>query len=123
MSEAMLYRWDDMPAEQLSPTILRKFVTGQQCMFARLELKKGCQVPEHSHPNEQISFIASGSLRFRLGDGSTRIVSAGEVLVIPGNLPHSAEALEDTLDFDVFAPPRADWIAGTDAYLRSSPSR
>ena len=90
-------------------------------MLARLELQKGCKVPLHSHANEQISFIASGALLFRLGDGDgaeEKLVSAGEVLVIPGGLPHSAEAMEDTVDFDVFAPPREDWIKHTDSYLR-----
>ena len=53
-----------------------------------------------------------------LGDGQVLTVRAGELLVIPANMPHAAVALEDTLDLDVFAPPRADWIAGTDAYLK-----
>jgi quercetin dioxygenase-like cupin family protein len=87
-------------------------------MLARLTLRKGAIVPEHSHENEQITYILEGALRFTLGDGRVLTVSAGEILVIPSNLPHKAEALEDTLDLDVFAPPRADWIAGTDAYLR-----
>ena len=45
-------------------------------------------------------------------------VRAGQVLVIPSNVPHMAEALEDTLDVDVFSPPRQDWLDGSDAYLR-----
>ena len=90
-------------------------------MFARLELRKGCIVPRHQHPNEQISYITEGALRFLLGeDGSAteKIVRAGEVLIIPGNLPHFAEALEDTIDFDIFSPPRQDWISRDDSYLR-----
>ena len=87
-------------------------------MLARIVLRKGCVVPEHSHPNEQIAFILNGALRFQI-DGETHTVRTGEVLVIPANLPHSAIALEDTVDFDVFAPPRQDWIDGHDAYLRA----
>jgi quercetin dioxygenase-like cupin family protein len=101
--------------------LTRQFVSGSQAMLARLELKKGCIVPRHQHPNEQISYITHGALRFSLGeDGSTvdKIIRAGDVLVIPGNLPHSAEALEDSIDFDIFAPPRQDWISSDDAYLR-----
>lgn len=122
MPDEMLHtRWSDIPATQLNPLLTRQFVTGLQAMFARLDLKKGCMVPRHQHPNEQISYITEGALRFVLGDeGSTveRIVRAGEILVIPGDVPHSAEALEDTVDFDIFAPPRQDWLSNDDAYLR-----
>ena len=120
-SEALHTRWSDVPVEQLNSVLTRQFVSGSQAMFARLELKKGCIVPRHQHPNEQISYITHGALRFSLGeDGSTvdKIIRAGDVLVIPGNLPHSAEALEDSIDFDIFAPPRQDWISSDDAYLR-----
>ena len=121
-TEATLYRWTDIPAEPLSPTLTRQFLSGAQCMMARIVLTKGCIVPRHSHPNEQIAFILSGSLRFTLGaDPATadiKTVNTGEILVIPADLPHSAVALEDTIDFDLFAPPREDWIRGDDAYLR-----
>ena len=122
MSEELLHtRWSDVPAAQLNPLLTRQFVTGSQSMFARIELKKGCIVPRHHHPNEQISYITQGALRFLLGDEGNaveKIVCEGDILIIPGNLPHSAEALEDTIDFDIFAPPRQDWITGDDAYLR-----
>ncbi len=110
-----------MPVEALGPLIDRQFVYGERAMLARLVLRKGAVVPEHSHDNEQISYILEGALRFTLGMGDgreERVVSAGEVLIIPSNLPHSALALEDTVDLDVFTPPRADWISGEDAYLR-----
>lgn len=110
--------FDKIPVEALNPLIDRQFVYGERAMLARLVLRKGAIVPKHSHENEQITYILEGALRFTLGDARVITVHAGEVLVIPSNLPHSAEALEDTLDLDVFAPPRADWIAGTDAYLR-----
>jgi quercetin dioxygenase-like cupin family protein len=114
-------RWSDVPIETLNPLLARQFVTGTQAMLSRLDLKKGCLVPRHSHPNEQISWIVSGALMFHLGDESSpieKIVRAGEILVIPGNLPHSAVALEDTVDVDMFAPPREDWIRKDDSYLR-----
>ncbi len=118
---AVVTRWSDVPAEALNPLLTRQFITGAQAMLARIELKKGAIVPRHSHPNEQISWITEGILRFTLGEpGQERTVdvSAGEVLVIPGNLPHAAEALDNTVDFDLFAPPREDWITRDDAYLR-----
>jgi quercetin dioxygenase-like cupin family protein len=110
--------FDSIPVEPLNPLIDRQFVYGEQAMLARLVLKKGAVVPEHSHENEQITYVLEGALRFTMGDGRVITVSAGQVLVIPSNMPHKAEVLEDTLDLDVFTPPRADWIAGTDAYLR-----
>jgi len=114
------YRWDDLPAEELKGGITRRLITGDRMMIAHVYLKKGDEVPRHSHDNEQITYILEGALHFRLGANGEReqIVRAGEVLVIPSNLPHSALALEDTLDVDVFNPPRQDWLAGTDAYLR-----
>lgn len=110
-------RLADMPTEQLNPLLNRQFVAGEKSMLARLRLLKGCIVPLHSHENEQITYILEGALKFSL-EGKDIVVRAGEILVIPSNVPHSAEALEDTVDLDVFCPPRADWITGTDAYLR-----
>jgi quercetin dioxygenase-like cupin family protein len=119
---AALYRWSEVLSEQLNPSIKRQYVTGAEAMFARLELAKGCLVPTHSHPNEQIAYIEKGALKFILGypgdEPQVHIVNAGEMLVIPANLPHSAEALEDSIDFDIFSPPRQDWIDKNDAYLR-----
>jgi quercetin dioxygenase-like cupin family protein len=119
--EALHTRWTDVAVETMNPLLTRQFVTGEQAMLARLVLKKGCIVPRHAHANEQISYIVEGALRFTLGDEGSAVektVRAGEVLVIPGGLAHSAEALEDSVDFDVFAPPRQDWIAKDDRYLR-----
>lgn len=122
MSERPIHiAWASILPEQLNPLLSRQFVTGSQAMLSRIQLAKGCIVPRHLHPNEQIAFILSGALRFSLGDETTAediIVRAGEVLVIPGNIPHLAEALEDTDNLDIFAPPRQDWISGNDAYLR-----
>jgi quercetin dioxygenase-like cupin family protein len=118
MSKATLYNWNSIENEQLNPLLSRKFVTGEKSMFARVVLAKGCVVPRHSHHNEQITFITQGALRFDFDDGTSQTVHEGEVLVIPGNLPHSATALSDCIDFDIFAPPRQDWIDKDDSYLR-----
>jgi quercetin dioxygenase-like cupin family protein len=109
--------WHTIELENLNPLLQRQFVVGQDVMLARVLLKKGCVVPEHSHHNEQITFIAEGALKFWI-DGKELVVNAGEVLLIPPHMPHKAEALVDTVDFDVFCPPRADWINKTDKYLR-----
>jgi len=109
--------WHTIPLEDLNPLLQRQFVVGQDIMLARVLLKKGCIVPEHSHHNEQLTYILDGALKFWI-DGKEVVVHAGEVLCIPANMPHKAEAMEDTVDLDVFNPPRADWINRTDQYLR-----
>lgn len=109
--------WHTIPLEDLNPLLQRQFVVGQEIMLARVLLKKGCIVPEHFHHNEQLTYIVEGALKFWI-DNQEIVVHAGEVLCIPSNMPHKAEALEDTVDLDVFTPPRADWISKTDQYLR-----
>jgi len=118
--KARHYRWDNMPKETVSDSLSRRLITGERMMIAHVYLDKGSVVPRHSHDNEQITYVLEGALHFWLGeDGSEEVVvRAGEVLMIPSNLPHKAEALEDTLDVDVFCPPRADWLSGDDSYLR-----
>ena len=110
-------RWNDVELESLNPLLDRQMITGQDLMLARVLLKKGCVVPEHSHVNEQLTYIVEGALKFWI-DGKEIMVRAGEVLCIPSNMPHKAEALEDTVDLDVFHPPRQDWLSKTDVYLR-----
>ncbi len=114
------HRWDDMPKERVTDLLERRLVTGERMMLAHVYLKKGCIVPLHHHENEQLTYVLDGALKFWLGEDQqeTTVVRAGEVLVIPPNVPHKAEALEDTLDVDVFSPPRQDWLDKTDHYLR-----
>ena len=109
--------WNTVELESLNPLLQRQFVVGHDVMLARVLLKKGCIVPHHSHVNEQITYILEGALKFWI-DGREITAHAGEVLTIPPNMPHKAEALVDTVDLDVFNPPRADWINKDDKYLR-----
>jgi len=111
--------WSAVELEDLNPLLQRQLVVGQNIMLARVLLKKGCIVPLHSHHNEQITYILEGALKFWI-DGKEIVVNAGEVLTIPPHMPHKAEALVDTVDLDVFNPPREDWISKTDKYLRGS---
>ena len=119
-SQVHFHRWSDMEREQLSPLLARRIISGERMMLAHVYLKKGCVVPKHSHHNEQLTYILEGALRFWIGEEQTETIDvrAGEVLLIPSNVPHQAEALEDTLDVDVFSPPREDWLKKTDSYLR-----
>src|SRR6266852_9607548 len=111
------FTWESVPLEVMSEMISRKVISGEKAMVAQIYLKKGAVVPEHHHESEQITYILEGALKFEL-EGKEVVVHKGEVLHIPSNVPHLAVALEDTLDLDIFAPIRMDWITGDDAYLR-----
>jgi quercetin dioxygenase-like cupin family protein len=117
--ETTLTRWKEIEVERLNPLLGRQFLVGTNVTLARMLLKKGAKVPLHSHHNEQIAYVLEGELEFVV-DGKSIVVRAGEVLCIPPNVPHEALALEDTIDLDIFNPPRQDWIDGNDAYLRRS---
>ena len=109
-------RWDDHPREQLAPGIQRRFLYGEHAMVAQIYLKKGTVVPRHAFVEVE-HWVA---LRLKLGEDGSDVhdLPAGEILIIPSNVPHEALALEDVYDLDVFSPPREDWIKGQDAYLR-----
>lgn len=109
--------WNKVEREKLNDLIDREMVVGDKLMLARVFLKKGAHVPQHHHHNEQVTYILEGALKFAI-DGKEIVVRAGEVLCIPSNMPHEAWALEDTLDLDVFDPPREDWLNKSDDYLR-----
>ena len=121
-SKATHHRWDDLPKEPLKDGLSRRLISTDRMMLAQVFLEKGCIVPHHSHENEQLTYILEGKLRFWLGEDESQIVdvAAGEVLRIPSWVPHKAEALETTLDVDIFNPPRQDWLDGSDGYLRST---
>jgi quercetin dioxygenase-like cupin family protein len=112
-------RWSEVPLETVTDQISRKLITGQGMMLAQVFIKKGAIVPKHQHHNEQFTYILEGGLRFYMGEDGAEVIDvmAGEVLHIPSNVWHKAEALEDTLDVDVFNPPRQDWLDKTDAYF------
>jgi quercetin dioxygenase-like cupin family protein len=116
-TELKYLAWKDVQREHLNPHIDREMVVGDKIMLARVLMKKGAHVPLHHHHNEQVTYILEGSLKFNVG-GKEIVVRAGEVLCIPPNMPHEAWAEEDTVDLDVFNPPREDWLNKTDDYLR-----
>ncbi len=111
------YNWTAIPEEKMNPLLSRQVIHTEQMTIARLWLGKGAVVPLHSHVNQQVTMLQSGALQFEMG-GERFVLQAGEALVIPPDLPHRVEALEDSTATDLFTPAREDWIRGDDAYLR-----
>src|ERR1700683_3757634 len=122
ISELKYFTWDKVEKEHLNPLFERQFMVGDSMMIAKILLRKGSHVPLHSHHNEQITYILKGALRFNI-DNREIIVSAGQCLIIPPHMPHEAFADEDTIDLDIFSPPREDWINKSDGYLRNAEKR
>jgi len=117
-----LHAWNDIPNEELNPVAKRRVLHADSITVARLFLAKGAVVPRHSHPNEQITMMESGKLRF-IFDDSEVVVEGGQIVQIPGGEPHAVVALEDSLATDLFSPVREDWLRGDDAYLRGGGSK
>jgi quercetin dioxygenase-like cupin family protein len=113
MTTVRLHRWDEIALEKITEMISQKIVAGEREMLAQIYLKRGALVPMHAHESEQMTYILQGALKFLVG-GEEVIVREGEVLHIPSRLPHQAEALEDTLELDVFSPVRSDWLRDDD---------
>ena len=117
MNILSLYKWSEIPEEQVNDKLSRKIVSGKRVMLTQIFIKKDCVVPPHKHESEQMTYVVEGLLELTLPDGKVR-VGKDQVLVIPSNIEHSALALEDTLDVDIFSPIREDWLTGQDHYLR-----
>ena len=113
MTIARVHRWDEIALEKITEMISQKIVTGEREMLAQIYLKRGALVPVHSHESEQMTYILQGALKVVVG-GDVLTVREGEVLHVPSGVPHQAEALEDTLELDIFSPIRQDWLTGED---------
>jgi quercetin dioxygenase-like cupin family protein len=112
-----LYAWDHVREEPLSPSLTRQAIHGEKLTLARFHLRKGCVAPLHSHVHEQCCIVQSGRLHFIVGEEEA-MLQAGDMLMIPPNVPHTVEALEESIALDIFSPAREDWQQGNDAYLR-----
>ena len=106
------FKWDTVATEQVTDNIKRRIIVGTKEMLVRWELNKGALVARHSHPHEQIVVMMHGKLRLIVGDAET-IMGRDDIAVIPPNVPHEAQALEDTVVMDIFSPPREDFLDGS----------
>ena len=109
MPSVRLHRWDEIALEKVTEMMSQKIITGEREMIAQIYLKRGALIPRHSHESEQMTYILQGALRFLVGSEEVT-VREGEVLHIPANVAHQAEALEDTFELDIFSPIRTDWL-------------
>jgi quercetin dioxygenase-like cupin family protein len=107
-----LNRWDEIALEKITEMVSRKIIPGNRVMLAHVYLKRGALVPMHQHESEQMTYVLQGALKAHVG-GVEFTVREGEVLHVPSGVPHQAEALDDTLELDVFSPGRTDWQDGT----------
>jgi len=110
--------WEKIEAEPLSPGLTRQTLHGEKLSFARMQLKNGTIVPRHQHANEQITVVTEGALQFRF-DGREIVVAKGEMILIPADVPHAAEAVGNCETLEIFAPCREDWKTKKDDYLRA----
>ena len=106
---ALRYRWTDLPTDKPMAQLERRRIIGERVMLSEVLLEQGCTVPTHTHENEQFALVVRGRLRFGIGaedspDRDEVVVEGGEVLHLPSMVPHSVEALEESLVLDIFSP-------------------
>jgi quercetin dioxygenase-like cupin family protein len=105
------YKWETIASEQLSSKISRRMIVGAKQMLVQWEFRRGAVAARHSHPHEQIVVMVHGKLRLSV-ENTEAILGQDDIVVIPPNAPHEAEALEDTVVIDIFSPPREDFLSG-----------
>ncbi len=112
--------WDEIPTEEVNPSMFRKINSGEKLMIAKMKFRDGFLVPLHHHVHEQVTQVLSGQIRFWFGENKDQEMDlyAGDVVVIPPNLPHEALMIGDVEEIDTWSPPREDWLNKTDDYLR-----
>jgi quercetin dioxygenase-like cupin family protein len=110
--------WEKIEAEPLNSGLSRQVLHGEKLSFARMQFKDGTIVPRHQHENEQLTVVTEGALQFRF-DGREILVAKGEMILIPADVLHAAEAVGNSETLEIFAPCREDWKTKKDDYLRS----
>jgi quercetin dioxygenase-like cupin family protein len=98
----------DIPEREIVPGYRARFVHGKNMTLAYWEVDAGAELPEHSHPHEQMANVLEGRFELTVA-GETRVLEPGQVAVIPGNVPHSGRALSACRLLDAFQPARDDY--------------
>ena len=112
----------EQPWIEIAPGIRRQTITTGETMYQmRARLDAGSRLPEHRHPQEQITHVISGRVRMIVA-GVPCELSAGESLYLPSNTPHGAETIEEAFVIDTFSPPRDDYLAVDEAVNSKAPN-
>jgi quercetin dioxygenase-like cupin family protein len=109
--------WDLIESEPMLAGMTRQMLNGENLTLGRMLFEPGTKVARHQHANEQITIIAAGRILLIMDDGEITL-GKGEMILIPGNVPHGSVALEETVTIEIFAPRREDWIAKDDGHSR-----
>jgi quercetin dioxygenase-like cupin family protein len=104
-----LCQLDAQPIEQVSDLLQRQYLSGTNVTFVKWTAKKGAVVRLTHHASEQITWITQGVAEV-YSQGRKYMMRAGDIMIIPPNVPHEFIFVEDTIDIDVFAPGRQDWF-------------
>ena len=104
----------DLPEEKVTDKITRRVLIGEKEMIVWWSMQAGAHAAAHTHPHEQMFWVISGRMEFRLGT-ERRMCNPGALGVIPAGVEHEAWFPEDTDVIDVFAPPREDFMPGAAA--------
>lgn len=99
---------NEVKGKEIVPGLYGRFVHGENITLSFVDIEPGAQLPEHSHPHEQITYILEGELDMVIG-GEKMLLTPGMVHVIPGNVPHSAYARTAVKVLDAFSPVREDY--------------
>ena len=98
----------DLPEKELFKGFNARLVHTENMTISYVRIDAGAILPEHHHPEEQITNILAGQLEMTIG-GETEVCNPGTTVVIPSNTPHSARALSACIALDIFNPVREDY--------------
>ena len=104
----LVHRSSATPVEMLPGVVRRTLTEGEHMMLVEVTLAQSAVVPSHTHPHEQIGYLASGRLLFEIGE-EQRELSAGDSWLVPSNVPHQVTVLETSVAIDIFSPPREEY--------------
>lgn len=114
------YRWEDFPPREISylkgrpeaSKLLVRIMSSARMMVTQINAKKGAFVPLHHHEAEQIILVLKGQIRGTTGKEAPQMIGPGGIWVVPSNMPHRVEYVEDTEAIEVVSPPRMDNFVG-----------
>ena len=110
MAQADIVSQNDSPQVAMAiPGLYRRtLATGERMMVCEIFLERETTVPLHSHMHEQCGYVLSGKITFTIGERDYTLLQ-GDSYAIPGDMPHTATAHDDTVLVEVFSPPREEF--------------